>query len=71
MLSERDGIAAGFSLLCLLYALTVFVEGTRALTSVKDFLLKPWVRGGHTHTHMRAHCVFFFSHLGLNSYGDV
>lgn len=55
MLSAPDGIAAGFSLLCLLFALTALPGRTGALTSVKEFLLKLRVRGGLTHTQTHTH----------------
>lgn len=57
MLSAPDGIAAGFSLLCLLFALTALPGRTGALTSVKEFLLKLRVRGGLTHTQTHTHTL--------------
>lgn len=69
MLSVPGGIAAGFSLQCLLYAWTVLLGRARALTSVKDSPLKLGVRGGlahrHTHTHTSIRSVCFASGFTL------
>lgn len=61
MLSELDEIAAGFSLLCLAYALLCLWEEP-GLNEGADLCqrLSARVRGGHTRTHSRlALCVFF------------
>ncbi len=80
MLSELDEIAAGFSLLCLAYALLweepELNEGADLCQRLSvNALGQRWTHT-HTHTHTNAQPLVCFSavkgsHLGLNSYENV
>lgn len=77
MLSELDEIAAGFSLLCLAYALLWdepgLNEGADLCQRLSVDALGQRCTYTHTHTHARTALSVFLkgSHLGLNSYENV